>query len=138
MPVLYIEYKARAISNIREEPQADIKFSTEYSMAFADSKEGYYWAFALTLVAAAVITCCCSLTQATALCGRPALSEDPTSNDGCTAFTVKLLVNGSDLVSKALFCYLLAVTGRIFIFFKMQERVHTFLPGGEEQKELET
>ena len=65
------------------------------------------------------------------------MADGPGGDDRALGFGLKLLVNALDLVSKALFCYLLGLTGYIFIFFKMQERVHTFLPGGEEQRELE-
>ena len=95
---------------------ADVKFSTEYSMSFADSWYTYQWFFWIGLALTACIAIGCTVTQSL---NRPGLSDDPYSNDRTFSIAIKLVVNLLDLSSKALFCYLLATTGRLFIFFKM-------------------
>lgn len=41
---------------------------------------------------------------------------------------VKVMINSIDLFSKFFFWYIFAVSGWEFIFFKLQDRVYTFLP----------
>ena len=71
----------------------------------------------------------------TQICDRPPLSEEPGSNERCVSILIKGLVNLFDMFSRLMFCLLFVVTGYLFIFFKMQERVHTFLPGVDVFKE---
>lgn len=60
MPVLYIEYKARALSNINAEPLADVKFSTEYSMSIASTQTQWAWVFWLGLGGTLLLAGCAS------------------------------------------------------------------------------
>ena len=60
---------------------------------------------------------------------RPVLNEDPVQK--CCTVIIKGSINLFDMFSRIFFCFFFGVTGFLFVFYKMQERVYCFLPGIE-------
>jgi Ni,Fe-hydrogenase I cytochrome b subunit len=58
---------------------------------------------------------------------RPHLQTDPSQRNLDNIVTI--FVNLLDFFSQFFFWYIFAVTGWLFVFFKMQDRVYTFMPG---------
>ena len=124
VPILYIDYRERRNNYIKESfPLAEISFITDFRMdikgIWYGTKVGFWIAIIGCFLLCSVMTCL--------QFNRPALSED--YNERCVNMVIKALVNTFDMLSRCFFMFLFAVTGYLFIFFKMQERVHTFLPG---------
>lgn len=57
---------------------------------------------------------------------RPSISTD--SDMVCQFVILKGFINALDLFAKFFFWFIFAATGWVFIFFKLQDRVYTFLP----------
>ena len=133
VPVLYIEYKERTNSYIQDNPLTEVTFLTEYRLSMDGFWRRAEWGFWLSVIGCILL--CTGLTGCQWARPDPGMGGALAAQNRQVMLGVKLIVNLFDMFSLIFFCYLFAVTGATFVFFKLQERVYCFMPGIEAQKE---
>lgn len=64
---------------------------------------------------------------------RPSLTVN--SDTQSIAWIIRIIINSFHMFANFFFWFIFAVTGWVFIFFKLQDRVYTFMPPLSEYKE---
>lgn len=133
VPVLYIEYKERTNSYIQENPLTEVTFLTEYRLSMDGFWRRAKWGFWLSVIGCVFLctglTCCQWARPSGADPGMGGPGGALAAQNRQVMLGVKLVVNLFDMFIRIFFCYLFAITGATFIFFKLQERVYCFMPG---------
>lgn len=124
VPYVEIEYRERRAEDIAQKGDlATVQFRSAYldtSASFLTFAQVVLY-LAIGVIVLSFFSYCCILNFY-----RPTLSN-PQENNFCIKILESLLML-MDVFSTLFFWYLVLMTGYWFVFFKLQERVFTFLP----------
>lgn len=126
LPYLRIAYRERTHTYIKEtNSMAEVEFGTYYiadTTKFWESAMGIFY----TLLA---ITLLIIIIKMVVLTSRPKIND--VQNEECRDAIINLIVFIFDFFSTIYFWYLWFMIGYWWVFFKLQERVYTFVPTHE-------
>jgi hypothetical protein len=122
---LKVEYRARSLTTIQQGgPGAlgSVSFETDYQQNTKKFNKNLHSVFWVVLVVALL-----QLVVVTYFYfNRPTLETD--HNARCLLIIIRVIINSFDLFANFFFWFIFAATGWVFIFFKLQDRVYTFMP----------
>lgn len=125
LPVLKINYRARSTSTIEQGgdlARSQVSFSTSYDQNTIKFNKNLHIVFYVWLVIMVLTVFIITYFEF----HRPNILSQ---NDMfCQAALIKVLINTFDLFAKFFFWFIFGATGWIFVFFKLQDRVYTFMP----------
>ena len=124
VPVLKVSYRARSLSTIQQggiNSLSNVSFETNYQQGTKNFNRRVHRLFWVVLVLTVLSLIVVTYFQF----NRPSLESEETK---CVSMFIRLIVNTITLFSKFFFWFIFAVTGWVFVFFKLQDRVYTFMP----------
>ena len=123
LPYLRIAYRERTMTYIKEtNAMAEIEFATYYiadTTAFWETAMAIFYTLLAILVLIIVI-------KMQVLLSRPQFGN--IQNEACRDSMINMVVFILDFFSTIYFWYLFFMIGYWWVFFKLQERVYTFVP----------